>query len=297
MNYMARVKYVLRDGFRLVGRHAGMSFLTIFTAMTVFFIIGSTAMFLLNLNNLISTMEGQVSISAYVKEEADINAVFDKIKKIEYVNEAEIITKDMALERLRSRIGSQSKAITLLGKNPLPPSIKIKVKSSDRVTDVVRDLVLVREIDDIVYPGHVAEKLAKLSAFTKKFSLFLLVIAVATSAVVLFNTIRISVYSREEEINVMLRVGATTTYVAMPFVIHGFILGLLGSLLASALVVFSYYSAIDYLREMLPFVPLLDSPHITFKLVAVLVLSGTAVSLISSLFAVDGFIRKAMRPI
>ncbi|MEG1837005.1 MAG: permease-like cell division protein FtsX [Synergistaceae bacterium] len=294
---MSSFRYVLRDGVRLVVRHAGMSFLTIFTAMTVFFIIGSSALFLLNMKNIVKSLEDQVSISAYVNENADVNAISKQARAIPYVKEVNIITKEMALEKLRSRIGSQSKAVMLLGENPLPVSIEVRVKKSSYVADVARDLISIKEINDIVYPGHLAEKLTKVSGFLEKFALILLIISIATSSIVLFNTIKISVYSREEEINVMLRVGATTTYVAMPFIIQGFILGILGTVLSSILIGFFYYSAIDKIKDMLPFLPLIDSPRICLKLAFMLISAGTTLSLISSLFAVDGFVRKAMKPV
>lgn len=297
MIYMAHAKYVLRDGFRLVARHAGMSFLTIFTAMTVFFMIGASSLFLLNMNNIVRKMEGQVTISVYLKDKTNAKELADYIKKWKYVKQSKVITKNMALDRLRARIGSQANAVMLLGENPLPESIDVRVSSAEKVPEIARKLLCQNEVEDIIYPGRVAEKISKVSDFIKRFSLLLLIISIATSAIVLFNTIRISVYSRENEINVMLKVGATTTYVAMPFVIQGCILGMCGAILASGLIALTYYTAIGHLKEMLPFLVFIDSPVMTLKLSAVLILSGTALSLISSLFAVDGFIRKAIKPL
>jgi len=294
---MAAVRYACRDGIRLVARHWGMSLLTIFTAMSVFYIIGASTLFVLNIRNIVGAMENQLSIQAYLKPGADIEAAAQKIRSIHGVKNVKIITKEMALEKLRARIGSQADAVMLLGENPLPASIEVRVNKASGVADTARVLVAVPEVEDIVYAGSVAEKLTNVSNFVERFSIIMLIIAIAASGIVLFNTIRISIYSREEEIGVMMMVGATSTYVALPFVIQGFLLGLTGALLASLLLGGSYYSAVIRLKEMLPFLPFLESPKLIGKLGFMLVCCGTAISLIASLIAVEGFIRKASKPL
>lgn len=294
---MAAVRYAWRDGWRLIVRHWGMSLLTIFTAMSVFFIIGASTLFVLNVRNIVSSLENQMTIQAYLKPKADVEVVQKAVKALPYVKEVKLITKDMALERLRSRIGEQAKAVMLLGENPLPESIEIRVRKASEVSETARLLASVPEIEDIVYAGRVAEKLTRVSGFVEKFSIAMLLVAIAASGVVLFNTIRISVYSREEEIGVMMMVGATSTYVTLPFVIQGFILGLTGAFLASLLLGGTYYAAVSRLKDMLPFIPFIESTKLTGKLAFMLICCGATVSLISSLMAVEKFIRKASRPL
>jgi len=294
---MAAVRYACRDGWRLIIRHWGMSLLTVLTAMSVFFIIGASTLFVLNVKNIVSSLENQLTIQAYLKPKADVKATEKAIKELPYVKETKLITRDMALERLRSRIGEQAKAVMLLGENPLPESFEIKVKKVTQVAETARLLIAIPEVEDIVYAGRVAEKLTRVSSFVEKFSFIMLIVAIAASGVVLFNTIRISVYSREEEISVMMMVGATSTYVALPFVIQGFILGITGAFFASLLLGGTYYAAVTRLKDMLPFIPFIESTRLTGKLAFMLICCGATVSLISSLMAVEKFIRKASKPL
>ena len=294
---MSRIKYIMRDGWSLVWRHFGMSLLTVFTAMSVFFVIGATMLFILNIRNVIGTMENQLSIQAYMKPDTDLEAASKRIKAMRNVKSVKIITKETALERLRARLGNQANAVTLLGSNPLPASIEVRVSRAAEVSETARMLMAIPDVDDIVYAGHVAEKLTRLSTFVERFSLVMLIVALAASGVVLFNTIRIAVYSRAEEIDVMMKVGATSTYVAFPFVIQGFILGLTGALVASAALGYSYFSAVARLKDMLPFLSFIESPRLLAKLSLVLICCGTVVSLFASLIAVEKFIRKAAKPL
>lgn len=274
-----------------------MSLLTVFTAMAVFFVIGATMLFILNIRNVIGTMENQLSIQAYMKPDTDLTVAAKSIKAMRNVRSVKIITKEAALERLRARLGNQANAVTLLGANPLPASIEVRVSRASEVSDTARMLMAVPDVEDIVYAGHVAEKLTRLSNFVERFSIVMLIVALAASGVVLFNTIRIAVYSRASEIDVMMKVGATSTYVAFPFVIQGFILGLTGALVASAALGYSYFRAVDCLKDMLPFLTFIESPRLLAKLSLVLICCGTVVSLFASLIAVEKFIRKAAKPL
>ena len=294
---MARIKYIMRDGWRLIWRHFGMSLLTIFTAMAVFFVVGATMLFILNMRSVIANMENQLSIQAYLAADADLEKTAAAVRGIRGVESVTMITKETALERLRARLGNQADAVMLLGENPLPASIEIHVAKASQVADVASRLTSVKEIEDIVYAGHVAEKLTRLSSFVEKFSIIMLAVALTASGVVLFNTIRISVYSRAQEIDVMMKVGATSTYVAFPFVIQGFILGFFGALAASTALGYSYLSALERLRDMLPFIAFIESKRLLANLFIMLICCGAVVSLIASLIAVEKFIRKASKPL
>lgn len=297
MNLVGAIKYAVRDGARLITRHWGMSFLTVFSAMAVFYLIGASTLFVMNVRNVVGKLEGQITIQAYVKPGVNLEGIGAKIRAMENVKAADVISKEAALERLRSRLGAQAEAVALLGENPLPASIEVQVTNASLVTETAEQLKQFEEIDDLVYAGAVADKLTKLSSFIEMFTVVMLAVALITSGVVLFNTIRISVYSREEEINVMVMVGATPTYIALPFVIQGFLLGLIGSLLSAALVAGTYFTAIARLRAMLPFFSFVDTPMLTLNLGFMLVCCGATVSLIASLFAVEKFIKRAAEPI
>ena len=294
---MARIKYIMRDGWRLIWRHFGMSLLTIFTAMAVFFVVGATMLFILNMRSVIANMENQLSIQAYLKADAELEKTAAAVRGIRGVESVTMITKETALERLRARLGNQADAVMLLGENPLPASLEIHVAKASQVADVASRLTSVKEIEDIVYAGHVAEKLTRLSSFVEKFSIIMLAVALTASGVVLFNTLRISVYSRAQEIDVMMKVGATSTYVAFPFVIQGFILGFFGALAASTALGYSYLSALERLRDMLPFIAFIESKRLLANLFIMLICCGAVVSLIASLIAVEKFIRKASKPL
>jgi cell division transport system permease protein len=242
-------------------------------------------------------LEGELSVQAYLAPGADFEIAARQAAALTHVKEVRIITREMALERLKQRMPDRAESVTILGENPLPESLEIAVDRADSIESVVTALAAIPLIDDIVYAGGLAEKWARFSRFAGKFSLAVLLVAITASAVVLFNTIRIAVYSKEEEIGIMLMVGATPTFVAMPFVLQGVILGGIGSFGASTFLALSYSGIVARLKEMVPFLPLLEQHAVVLELGLILVGAGATVSLIASLVAVETFTRRAMKPL
>lgn len=295
---MGSFKYAFRDAARLIFRHWGLSFLTLITSMAVFYLIGASVLLVLNTRHIVGVLEGELSIQAYLAPNATSQDIALTVRKLDHVTKVKIITPEMAMVRLRERLGSrQAEALTLLGDNPLPTSLEIWVDRASSVETVVQKLMLFSELQDVVYAGKLADKLAKFSRFAGQFSLALLLVAITASAVVLFNTIRIAVFSKEEEIGIMLMVGATPAFVALPFVVQGVILGGLGSLGASALLAFSYNGILERLKDLLPFLPFLEQGILIVQLGVILVGAGATVSLVASLVAVETFTRRAMKPL
>lgn len=295
---MGSFKYAARDAFRLILRHWGLSLLTVLTAMAVFYLIGASVLLVLNTRHIVNVLEGELSIQAYLAPDADQDAAAMAVARLGHVTRVRIITKEMAMDRLKERLGAkQAEALVLLGDNPLPSSLEIWVDRASNVSGVAVNLATVPEIVDVVYAGRLAERLSRFSRFAGQFSIAMLIVSITASAVVLFNTIRIAVYAKEEEIGIMLMVGATPTFVAMPFVMEGVVLGGLGSLGASVMLAVSYNSIIARLRDLMPFIPFLEKGYVIFQLGTILVGAGATVSLIASLIAVETFTKRAMKPL
>lgn len=294
---MSTFRYIIRDTFRLLSRHWGLSFLTLVTAVAVFYLVGASALFVLNSKYLVATVEGSLTIQAYVEDTPEaMEAVTRRAAAFDCVSSVEPITSGQALERLRARLGNQADAVTLLGQNPLPSSVEIQVRKAAFASVVAREMIAMPEVEDVVYAGELAERLESISAFVSRLSLVVLLISITSAALVLFNTIRISVYARKEEIDTMLLVGTTQFFVSFPFVLQGVILGAAGALLSSLLLGFSYGFAVEALHRSLPFLRLISDPKLVMRLSGVLVLGGVSVGWVCSWLAVSKFVRSASRP-
>ncbi|MFA0888583.1 MAG: cell division protein FtsX [Synergistales bacterium] len=293
---MRSFRFALRDTLRLIRRSPGVSGLTFLTVLVVFFFVGSSFLLALNTRHVISVVEGELVIQAYIQPKGNLDAVKKKALALPHVKGVRAISSEEALELLKARLGNQSAAVTLLGENPLPASVEVRVDKASSVSGVARELVSMPDVEDVVYAGKVAEKLARLSRFAEVFSLFLLVFAGLAGALVLYNTIRVAIYSRKQEIEVMLLVGAMPGFVALPFVLLGVFWGFTGTLAASLVLGILYKSFVTSVQHTLPFIQLLDTPDLFLKLAVVLVGGGIALSWLCSWLAVERHIAEAMKP-
>ncbi|HAK40544.1 MAG TPA: permease-like cell division protein FtsX [Synergistales bacterium] len=295
---MGIFRYMMRDTWRLLSRHSGLSLLTIVTSVAVFFLVGATILFVLNTRYLVEAVEGDLTIQAYVRDsEEALEAVARKASSYDSVSSVRVVTSGEALERLKARLGKLAEAVALLDENPLPPSVEIQVKRASFATVIARELIAMPEVEEVVYAGAVAERLQSISYFVARLSMVVLVVSLASATLVLFNTIRIGVYARKEEISKMLLVGATRNFVVFPYVLQGVILGTVGAALAVLLLWFSYGMAITALERSLPFLRLLTDRIIVLRVGAVLVLAGVSVGWICSWLAASSFVRQASRSI
>ena len=293
---MATFNYILRDTWRLLSRHWGLSVLTLLTSVAVFFLVGASVLFVLNTRYLVAAVEGDLMVQAYVKNTPEaLESVARKASSYDSVSSVNIITSDEALERLRAKLGKQAEAVTLLDENPLPPSVEVKVKRAAFASVIAREMIAMPEVEDVVYAGAIADRLERISSFVSKLSVVILAVSMASASLVLFNTIRISVYARKEEISTMLLVGATRNFVVFPYVLQGVVLGTLGALLSAVLIWFSYGAAIEALERSLPFLRLISGQGLVLRLGVVLVCAGITVGWMCSWMAASRFIRLASR--
>ena len=108
------------------------------------------------------------------------------------------------------------------------------------------------EVEDVVYAGMVVRRISALSRISSRVALIMFMLSVIITALVVYNTIHISLYSRREEIGIMYLVGATRSYIATPFVLEGTLLALIGAIFAAGGIVAAYFPGITFIQQNLP---------------------------------------------
>lgn len=294
---MGTYRYILRDTCRLIFRHWGISLLTFLTAAAVFFLVGGSSLLALKIRDIAEEIQSDLVIQAFSPDTASAEKVINALRDNTDVAELKSVSPQDGLERLKAKMGAQSSALTLLGENPLPWTIEIKVRRAPSVPQIVRILSSMKEVEDVVYSGALAERLAKISFLITRGALIILAVSVLVSALVFYNTIRISVYSRRQEISVMLLVGATSSYVESPFVLYGMILGVSGALAAVGFLHYGYLHVKESLSVILPFLNAELGAETLIYLYEIILVAGMALGWLCSHCATRRYIRESARPL
>ena len=297
---MTAFKYILRDMARLAVNHWVLGLLTLVTAGVMFWILGITTLFSLNMENLLSRLESELVVQAYLVKDNTLNVdeIAGKIQGLEYVHAMKIYSPSDSLAKLQEKMGSQSKALDMIGDNPIPYNFEIHVNSASDVEPLVKELRSMPEVEDIVYAGLVVKRVNALSRISSRAALAMFVLSVVITALVVYNTIHISLYSRRDEIAIMYLVGATRSYIATPFVLEGTLLALLGALAAGGGIAAVYLPAVRMIHENMPFLSssLLSDSLVIWRFCALLAGFGATLGWVCSYLVVARFINAITRP-
>ena len=299
---MTTFRYILRDMGRLLVTHWVLGLLTLVTASVMLWILGMTTLFSLNIENLLTRLESELVVQAYARKdvnEEEAERIAQNIQAMESVFSIKVWSPMDSLTKLQEKMGSQSQVLELLGDNPIPWNFEIRVKSATDVEPLVKALNNnMPEIEDVIYAGMVVQRVTALSKVSSRVAFIMFVLSVVITALVVYNTIHISLYSRREEIGIMYLVGATRAYIATPFVLEGTLLALLGALLAAGGIVMTYLPGIAVLQRNLPFLTtsLLGDPHVIGRFCALLAGFGATLGWVCSYLVVARFMHSVTQP-
>ena len=252
---------------------------------------------LLTARALLRGWGAQATLTLYLDPkitDAEAKALALRIPREEPGFSASWVTRDQALQRLRGDLGDLASALDGLPGNPLPPSIEV-VASNPMAADEVRTIAArlsrwpgVRDVD---YGREWLDKLEALSRASGAFGAGALAVILGAALVVVANTIRLAVYARRDEIEIMKLVGATDSYVRTPFLLEGAMQGLLGALLAGGAVLVLQHWVLPKAAEAFTFAAGVQGPHLSIAHLFALALAGAVVGLLGSWLAVARFLR------
>ena len=218
-------------------------FLSVGTITISIFILGLFSLLFLNLNKFISKWNRQVQLIVYLKDDitnSQKKTLVDIIKKSKNFDSYIEVSRDMAWAEFKSNMSENLKPLLDLDYNPLPASYKIKFQDVDKRWIYIRELsgILVTQkgVESIEYGEEWILRFEKFMVFSKLFLFAMGGLLCIGLVLIISNTIRLSIYSRQDEIELMLLIGATPRFVKIPFLLEGMLQGFMGSILAMLLV-------------------------------------------------------------
>ena len=212
--------------------------------ISFFFILSITV------NKTATTLKDKINIVVYFKDEATNEQLTDVQKLLESRPDVEMVvyvSKDEAKDRFveMKHFGDELSSIFSVDENPLPRSLEVKpVKAEDteKLFNYLKDPSFTPLFQKISYEENkvIIDRLLMITSFFKTAGLTMSIIFVLISFLIIYNTIKLAIFSRRDEIEIMRLVGATDIFVKFPFIVEGMIYGILATIVASFLVYFGY---------------------------------------------------------
>ncbi|MCK4524632.1 ABC transporter permease [candidate division WOR-3 bacterium] len=243
--------YIFQEAFKGFFKNKSMSLITIGIISVSIFIFGLFIIGTANLMNLIKLAEDKIEMVAYINEntnENGIQSVRNNILSIAGVQSVEYISKEQAKEQFIKDFKDNASLLEVFENNPLPASIKVHIsiayKNPENLNNISEKIALFKEISDVDYGAEWVDELDRAVKFLFIIDIILGIIIALASVFIVFNTIRLTIMARKDQIDIMDLVGATESYIEIPYIIEGVFHGLLGSLISAGILylLFSFLS-------------------------------------------------------
>jgi cell division transport system permease protein len=253
---MGRISFFLSEAFRSLWRNYFMTIAAVVTVFLSMFLLGVVMVFVYNINAVLQDVEEKVEITIYIKDTAttdEIEAMRVEIVALPEVKEVQFIDKDEALKRLKEDLKDHEELLKDLPANPLPASFEVSLKDPELAGGVAAKFEGRPIVDEVRYGKEIAERIFQVTSVIRNISAVFVVLLGVVSILLISNTIRLSIYARRREVEIMKLVGATNWFIRWPFIIEGLTVGLVGAVAALVLVVVGTGFVMDRIRENLVF--------------------------------------------
>jgi cell division transport system permease protein len=233
--------FSIREGMKGLLKARMATFISIISITLTIFLLGLYLLLNLNIKHIISSIRKKIGIEVFIKpsiSDVNIMKLKEKVEKIEGVETIIYITKENAAKRFKSEFGQD--IYEIFDYNPLPSSFIITLREEfrtyDRVSKISKRIEKYPEVDEVIYQKLLIATIDRYINLVIIIAIIIGIIITIIAIALIYNTIRLTIFSRREIIHIMRLVGATEGFVKKPFIIEGIIQGLIGSLFASLII-------------------------------------------------------------
>lgn len=283
----------IRDAFKGVFRNFSLSFASI-SCITITLIVVTISIILSdNVDNFTNLVERDVTIVAFIDNEADdskIEEIREEISSLNNIEEYEFRSKEEITNEMRD---SSDVFDSIMGnwtddENPIQNTFQVKVTDINKIDNVARKIEKIDGITLVKYGEGIVEQLISTFEVIHKICIGAVIALILVTAFLISNTIKITISSRQREIGIMRLIGASNLNIRIPFIIEGLLLGLLGSIIPVALTIYGYNSLYHHFNGQLfsPFIKLIEPVPFVYYTSLILVGIGILVGMFGSWRAV-----------
>ena len=244
-------KYLARQGLHNMINNRLMSFASVGVLTVCLIITGVAGLFTANMNSLMLYLRSQNEVVVYLDENLDdagLASVDSALRAISGLKEVTYVSKDEALDLMRDSMGDKADLFDVFEgeENPFLANYKVVLQDVGQMDEIVLQLESISGVVDVNVPTGLSDLVVNIHKEVTVVSVGLVVVLGFVSIVVISNTIRLTVFARRKEINIMKYVGATNGFIRLPFFVEGIAVGLIAGVISSAIVLGGYQLLLIY---------------------------------------------------
>lgn len=285
----------IKEAFKSIKRNGWMSIAAISAVAVTLLLVGSFIALLMNANKLAYDIENDVSVRVYIDlaaEDENRDQLRESIEQIEEVETVEYSSRQNELEQV---VGSYGDEFTLFqgDDNPLHDVFVVNTTAPEYTAPVAEEISQFEYVSDVNYGGATADRLFDMMEGARNVGIVVVIALIFTAIFLISNTIRITIFSRSTEIEIMKLVGATNWFIRWPFIIEGALIGFIGALIPVAIISAVYLNGFDAIMNYLSgtYFAILPPNPFLIQLSALLLGIGIVIGAIGSFLSIRRFLK------
>ena len=286
----------IRDAFKSVVRNFSLSMASILSVTITLIIVSVSIIIAFNVNHATKDIENELNIVVYAKRQAteeDINNLISEIENNKLVRETEYISKEVQKTNMSEYDETFKTILNFLDENPLLDSVIVYVKDVKDMSKVVEDLREIPNVETVKYGEGTVDEVVDAFDIIEKVTIGIVIALILVTVFLINNTIKLTIYSRRSEIEIMRLVGASNTAIKLPFVFEGLIIGLIGAIIPICITIYGYVIMYNTMKGHLfsEMLNLIKPFNFVFQVSGALLLFGALVGMYGSLRAVRKYLK------
>lgn len=288
----------IRDSFKSVFRNFSLSLASI-SCITITLIVVAIAIILsFNVNNFANLVEKDVSIVTFLDTDITDEEITEVEEEINLLDNVESYSFKGKMEITQEMMDSSDVFKSIMGEwdeeeSPIQDTFIVKVSDINGIKKTADTIKEFEHVSLVKYGEGMVEQLVVVFDVVKKISIGMVIALIVVTAFLIANTIKITIFSRKREIEIMRLVGASNTNIKIPFIIEGLLLGILGSIIPIILTTYGYSALFSNFNGQLfsPFIKLIEPQPFIFQISGVLIIIGMLVGMFGSWRAVRKYLK------
>ena len=238
------MNYLFKQGIKNIWTNRIMSVASFCILMVSLLLIGFTTLFIANINSIVGGIENKNEVIIFLEDDIDdesIEQMGEKLKNSENISSVTFYSKEEAFEEMKAGMSNAEELFQYIGDDsPLPDSYRVKVKDIEKMSSTLMEINKMDGIYTVKAPNDFVNILKELKSFISIISVTILAALIIVSLVIISNAERASVEMRKREIEIMKYVGATNSFVKIPFFVEGMFIGVLAGAAAAVITILGY---------------------------------------------------------
>ena len=286
----------IRDAFKSVLRNFSLSFASIMCTTITLILVSVALICAANIDNATKSIEDELSIVVYLSDsvtEDDINNIRADIDSQDNVAEVTFKSKTEWKEEMSEYDATFETVLNYLDENPLMDSFIIRVNDVAHLSDTAEYISSISGVDTVKYGEGMVDNIISAFDVVQKIVVVIVIALIIVTAFLISNTIKLTIFSRRNEVEIMRLVGASNITIKIPFIIEGLIIGIIGAVIPVCITIYGYvilYGALNG-HVFSNMIVLIQPYNFVFWVSLILVALGAVVGMLGSLKAVRKYLK------